>query len=447
MRILVILPPCIPSYFNAGHHLPLFQVGAYLRTIPGVDQVQCIDAGALNYTWKEIGDLLVQNKYDVIAIMNDFDTIDGIKRFVNSVRILSPETKLITFGRMSKQIPDFFQRYNIDAIVHSGDYEAGVEVYLKYLMGKTRNTPGVSAKNRAGWTVTGKGVFLDSDKWVLPDIKEIPYAAYDNLYKKDENKFCGIPDRRELVVPVGRGCPIGCDFCDVPVMQGLRERRLTVDRTVSYIRESFEAEPFDYVTIYCPTFTLDREWVIEYCHKLVEQGPRYPWKCVTTLYHLDEALVDLMARSGCVRISIGLETLDLKCSSGSLPGIKRHTEEQFDQVSNWCFSYGIELNCFVILGLPGGNVEGAKYTIKRVREKNCRVRPTIYTPYHMMRSDMDDETIVTFNRQQFVEGILNEKEACELYDLIFGYEPSPTKVMDHIPKTHAGMVNQWASHG
>ncbi|MDE1478910.1 hypothetical protein KKJ01_11875 [Xenorhabdus bovienii] len=31
MRILLLIPPYIPSYFNAGHHLPLFQVATYIR--------------------------------------------------------------------------------------------------------------------------------------------------------------------------------------------------------------------------------------------------------------------------------------------------------------------------------------------------------------------------------------------------------------------------------
>ena len=31
MKILCLVPPYVPSYFNAGHHLPVFQVAAYLR--------------------------------------------------------------------------------------------------------------------------------------------------------------------------------------------------------------------------------------------------------------------------------------------------------------------------------------------------------------------------------------------------------------------------------
>jgi len=434
LRILSIWPPHIPSYFNAGHHLPVFQVGAYLRTLSGVKEVKCVDAGALNVTWKDLGDLLLQEEYDLIAVMNDFDAIDDLKRFIKYVRKLSPKTKIITFGRLSKQVPDFFKKFDLDAIVHSGDYEAGVAAYVRYLQKEETEPPGVYVRTDGQWSnVKIAGTFLEADQWVLPNVEEIPYLHYDFMYRRDENKFCGIPERRELVVPLARGCPVGCEFCDVPKMQGIRERRLTVERVISYIEDSFSKAPFEYVSFYAPTFTLKRKWVVEFCEALIRKERKYPWKCVTTTYHLDEELVKLMARSGCVRISIGLETLD-PGAKDSLPKIKREAEEKFESVADWCLKYGIELNCFVILGLPGESVEGAQYTIRRVREKKARVRPTIYTPYHLMHAGMDEEEISSFNRQLFVDGIVTEEDAMQYYRIFFGKEPSPTQVMRKIPK-------------
>ena len=47
MKILTIIPPHIPSYFNAGHHLPVFQVATYLRRNMPSDNVQALDCGLL----------------------------------------------------------------------------------------------------------------------------------------------------------------------------------------------------------------------------------------------------------------------------------------------------------------------------------------------------------------------------------------------------------------
>ena len=67
MDILCIIPPYIPSYFNAGHHLGVFQVAAYLRKNSKAAKVVAIDAAALNITWKEICDVLTGEIMDICS--------------------------------------------------------------------------------------------------------------------------------------------------------------------------------------------------------------------------------------------------------------------------------------------------------------------------------------------------------------------------------------------
>ncbi len=430
-RILVVWPPNVPSYFNAGHHLCVFMVGAHLRRCADVSLVRAIDAGALNGTWKDLGDLLFEG-YDVIAVANDHDAVDGLGRLIDYARALSPGSSIVTFGRLSQEVPGFFRRYDLDGIVESGDYEAGVGAFVDWVRaGGAGTLPGVAVRAADGWQApSGPGRWLDVATWPLPDIREIPYEAYDRLYVRDANKFCGIPERRELVVPVARGCPVRCAFCDVPQREGIRERRLPVEVVMRYVEESFAAAPFEYVAMYAPTFTLKPTWVRHLCQELIARGARYPWKCTTTLYHLSQDLVEVMGASGCVRISVGLETLD-PGGWNALPPLKRTYEERFDAVAAWCRASGIELNCFVILGLPGTSVAGAQHTVQKVRAAGARVRPTIYTPFNELRADMDEATVARFNRQLLADDVLAE-EAATLYALYFGHEPRPTRVTEGI---------------
>ena len=431
LKVLVIWPPHVPSYFNAGHHLGLFEVGAYLRGLAVVGEVRCVDAGALNYSWKDVGDLLFES-FDLIAVMNEFDALEGIGRLVRYARELTPRARLITFGRLSSTVPRFFERYDLDAVVHSGDYESGVAAYVHWLSRGGDAPPGVAVRAASGWCQpTARGVFLEPSAWVLPDISEIPYDAYSRMYASDQNKFCGIPDRKELVLPVARGCPVGCEYCDVPLREGLKERRLPVKTALEYIEASFAKGRFEYVAMYAPTFTLNRPWVEEFCRELIARGSRYPFKCTTTVHHLNEPLIALMARAGCVRISVGLETLD-PAPRDTLPSLKRTAEERFTEVSGFCTTHGIELNCFVILGMPGSSVEGSRHTVDRVRESGGRVRPTIYTPFHDLTPDMDEATVQAYNRQLFLDSMPAE-EAAQLYPLYFGKEPRLTRVMDRVP--------------
>lgn len=441
MRVLVTWPPHVPSYFNAGHHLPTFTVAAYLRSQG--HEVDALDAGALNYSWKEFADRVFQGRYQAVVVMNEYDVVEGVRRAADYVRALLPEAFLVTAGRLSLQNPRFFRSLELDAIVASGDCEAGVAHALRWAAeGRPSVTglPGVLVRDAQGWhDPSGPGIWMPAQEWRLPDVDEIPYQAYESLYRKDQNKFCGIPDRRELVVQVARGCPVGCSFCDVPPMQGLRERRLTVATTLGYIRDAFTRQPFEYVAFYAPTFTLDKRWVRELCAAFREEPRSYRWKCTTTLHHLDEDLVRAMGEAGCVRISVGVETFEDPAAE-ALPRVKRKVRDRFEQVLSWCDAAEIELNCFVIVGLPGSTPEGARRTMEVIRAAGSRVRPTLYTPYDQMRADMSERELSAFNRQTFVdpsEVAASGHSPGEFLSLLYDVDDYATPSTGRIPVTAA----------
>src|SRR2546429_2264551 len=91
-RVLVVRPPEVPAYFNAGHHLPLFLVAAYLRGKPGVERVDALDAAALNVTWREVGDRLYDGQYDVVACMDDLGEVPSLDEITARARAVRPDT-------------------------------------------------------------------------------------------------------------------------------------------------------------------------------------------------------------------------------------------------------------------------------------------------------------------------------------------------------------------
>lgn len=431
--VLVIWPPDIPSYFNAGHHLSVFMTAAYLRRARPGWEVTAIDAGALNVHLKSIADTLYQGEFDLVAVANDLDALSGLPRFTEYVRELLPNARIVTFGRLSSMHSDLFTQLDLDGIVWSGDYECGItEAVDLVASGEWQPRPGLRVRLGTSWSEpTIPGQALSPEDWALPDIREIPYEAYGRLYARDEAKFCGIPERRELVVPVARGCPVGCSFCDVPSIFGLRERRLPVETAVAYIDECFAAAPFEYVAFYAPTFTLHRSWVMELCEHLVRGHTRPKWKCATTIRHLDEALLSQMGEAGCVRVSVGLETLE-GAGQETLPRQKRYAEEDFRRAATWCDNAGIELNAFVIVGLPGTSVEGTARTIEFARSVGARVRPTVYTPYVEMPAGLSIAQASRYNRQFLHDP--GGHDPADWYRFIFGSGFGVTAVQNRIPR-------------
>jgi anaerobic magnesium-protoporphyrin IX monomethyl ester cyclase len=439
LKILVAWPPQVPSYFNAGHHIAVFLVSSYLRNAHPQASVTAIDAGALNYTWKEIGDLVHNGEYDLVVVVNDFDNFDDLPRLIRYIRALSPTTKILTGGRLSALAPVAFTTFDVDALVVGGDLEPAVAGYVAWLQGERDNVPpGTWIRDDGQWSRGRAGQALGAEEWALPDVREIPYASYDRMYARDQNKFCGIPQRRELVVPAARGCPVNCSFCDVPSLQGLPDRRLSVDRTIGYIERCFAEHPFEYVAFYAPTFTMNRRWTELLCQELIARGSPYPWKCATAVAYLDRPLLSLMARAGCVRVSVGVETLD-PGGFPELPRRKRNELHRYQDLATICRDVGIELNCFVVVGLPGTTLAGNVTTVEEVRRLGARVRPTAYSSLERLRAATTREDLTEFNRQLLhPSDIADVEDRLAMHSLVFGDETWTTRVMDRIASRERG---------
>ncbi|WGD37593.1 radical SAM protein [Lysinibacter sp. HNR] len=436
MKVLVVWPPHVPSYFNAGHHLTVYTTSEMLRSeFPEIDLTSA-EFGLLNLTWKEIGEQIYQSSPDLVIIINDFDTVDNLDRFIEYIRSLAPGCHVITGGRLSMEAPLVFRQFDLDGIVTGGDVELGFYEYVSWMLSEQSPTQlvGIDVRDGTHWIKASAGRRFLPGTWPLPDVSEIPYHDYDRLYSRDQNKFCGIPERRELVVPVGRGCPINCSFCEVPTVQGLRDRRLSAKRIVDYIETAVETRPFDYVSFYAPTFTFDRKWTLEFCAEMERSSCNLPWKCATAIPHLDAELMKRMAESGCVRISVGLETLE-PGGLETLPRKKRTEIMRFEELNNNAHEFGIELNFFIMVGLPGTTLEGTRATVKAAQEVGARVRPTVYADLDELRRCQHKEDLWRFNRQ-LLGFSSNERSNKQYpwYEFFFGVDPHVTSVMNKIPQ-------------
>jgi anaerobic magnesium-protoporphyrin IX monomethyl ester cyclase len=401
-RSLVLWPLQVPTYFNAGHHLALYQVAGHLRRSEPEREVDVLDGAVEQLTWKDLVVRLVRNDYEFVAIQCDLEGLEGTERTIACIREIRPQARIVSFGRTAGMVPHVLRGFDFDAIVESGDFETGVAAAQQAFREDAPTAPGVALRDGAGvWRAPLiPGRRLNAVDWYLPLPDEIPHARYESLYSDDTRRFSGLPRQRELVVPVARGCPVGCDYCEVPVVFGRRETRIDVSRVLGYAEACFRQATFDYISFYAPTFTLDRRWVMELCVRIGKRLGRVRWKCCTTLSHLDEQLVLEMGRAGCVRISVGLETLE-EPGLRALPSAKERGAQRLADVVRWCTEAGIELNCFVIIGLPQTTASGTEATIRAVHDLGARTRPALYTDWRELTPGLPEYALVRVNRQVF----------------------------------------------
>ncbi len=106
---------------------------------------------------------------------------------------------------------------------------------------------------------------------------------------------------------------------------------------------------YDYLWIADDSFTLDTEFLRNFCHILIEQRVDIKWSCLSRVRSLDISLVSLMHRAGCDKVFMGIEsgndrTLQLMKKNITTAEV-RVAVQLFKQV-------GIKTAGFFIVGYP-----------------------------------------------------------------------------------------------
>ena len=340
--------------------------------------------------------------YDIIAILNRVENVDAVRRAIKYCKDLTPSTKILTYGQASNYIPSYFTKYSLDAIIHSGDWELIIKKFVNYVKGvhHLKNLNGLIIRKGNNWVKTGEGERLPPNKWGFPALDLLPLEDYNKIYEKEKN-ISGIRGKKELSLTVSRGCPYNCIFCPAPKIDGSVERRRSVNSVINFVTNSFSKYDFDYVSMFSPTFTLNREWVVEFCSKVVKNSLELKWKCVTTINDIDEKLIKIMSDAGCFRIGFGVESLEKEPQKNIGKFI---SEKKLEKIIKTCLKYNITPLCFVMVGIPGQTKDGVRHTIKKIYEMGGESRLSIYTPYYKLNDNMSEREILSFKRM-----IINHK--------------------------------------
>jgi radical SAM superfamily enzyme YgiQ (UPF0313 family) len=175
------------------------------------------------------------------------------------------------------------------------------------------------------------------------DIASLPTPRYDLLGDRPYNRF---------PVQTTRGCPWRCDFCASNVMlrQAYRKRPVeAVVRDVEAVR-ALRKRPF--VEFADDNTFVDKAWGKELCRRLLPL--RLHWFTETDVSVADDPeLLDLMRRSGCRQVLIGLESPN----QDALEGVELHANFKARRAAGAAEAvrrvqeHGITVNGCFVLGL------------------------------------------------------------------------------------------------
>jgi radical SAM superfamily enzyme YgiQ (UPF0313 family) len=214
---------------------------------------------------------------------------------------------------------------------------------------------------RPAWTVAGtplddvKGlawrsageIRVNADRPFLRSLDDLPMPEH-HLLPLDRYRTPLIKGPYTFIV-TSRGCPAGCTFCIKHVSYQntvrLRAPALLVEE-MRLLRDL----GVQHVHMYADLFTVQREQVVELCRRVIEADLKLTWTCNSRVDYVDEEMLGLMGRAGCMLIAWGLE-------SGNESILKRahkgYRLEQAHAALRWARAAGIKNWGYFILGLPG----------------------------------------------------------------------------------------------
>lgn len=193
----------------------------------------------------------------------------------------------------------------------------------------------------------------------VEDLDTIPFPARHLLPVQGKNIFAYKErywEGETTCLLTMRGCPYKCGFCTAG---GERVRYRSVDNVVAEIEHVIDTYGIREFRLSDDTFTLNRKRLLQLLPRMKECN--IYWRASVRAYPLDPELLELMADSGCVELSYGIESGDQRVLDRVNKGI---TLEQSRNAMKWSKEAGITVRALMIAGLPGETPESAYKTIE-----------------------------------------------------------------------------------
>lgn len=315
-----------------------------------------------------------KNKFDIIGVgfcagYYQYRKIIGLSKIVNASQ--NKSSMYVLGGHGPSPEPEYFLRKTGAAVVVIGE---GEETFKDLVDGKRlKDIDGIAYMEDGNF-------FLNKRRKLIKDVDAIPFPKYD-LFPMEYYRLVRVSgcDPTDFIAPVlsGRGCKYKCNFC-YRMDKGFRARSTeSILEEIALLQRNYN---INYINFADELFMSSKDRVHSACEEFVRSGIKFKWNCNGRLNCADAETLNVMKRSGCVRINYGIEAIDNdvlrnmnKCLDVEtiVKGIENTLKEEIDIGYN------------VIFGNIGDNKETIKKGVEFLLKYNtCEyrtIRPV--TPY------------------------------------------------------------------
>ena len=206
-----------------------------------------------------------------------------------------------------------------------------------------------------------QGETIIQNPWrpLVEDLDALPIPDYGLIHGWKAKRGKGV-----VSIATSRGCPFNCSFCSVIILFGRKHRVNSVDRVMAEIRQN--GLQANHIFFCDDNFTANRARTKELCERIIKEGLKLEWSAQVRVESAkDPELLDLMAKSGCFAVFVGLESINpatLKAynKSQTVEGIK-------DCVVNF-HRHGINVHGMFVFGAEEDHYQVIRDTVKVSRQ-------------------------------------------------------------------------------
>ena len=350
------LPESINQVKGILPPLGLLYIASYLEK-HGYE-VKILDIEALNLTSEEGRELILKEKADIVGITSSTSTLLGS---FEAAKFAKESGAVVVLG--GPQI----NAYPIESTSHPFiDYSIlgeGEETMLELTQAIEKNDKG-KIETIGGLVYKKGGEVISNGARITEDLDKLPFPSWHLL---DLDKYdCIISEKPFITMITARGCPFQCGYCfKQPADKKYRMR--SAKNVVDEIEECIKKYKIKKVMFYEDTLTLKKDHVREICNIMIERKLNIKWEAPTRVDCVDEDLLMLMKKAGCIRLRFGVESGDPRI----LEVMKRTTRlETVEKVFKICDKIGIETFAYFIIGYYSETPESMDRTINFAQKIN-----------------------------------------------------------------------------
>lgn len=212
----------------------------------------------------------------------------------------------------------------------------------------------------------GGNILFTGDADPVYDLDSIPPPAR-HLLQMDKYTIGTMEGTKKFTTIMSvRGCPFKCIFCSTKVF-GSRFRKRSPRLVVDEIKSIIDKYGIRHFMFLDDTLTLEKNHILTICDLIYKEKLNITFEGSTRANLVDEEIISRMAKAGLIRLSFGLESVDMNIRKIMRKEVPLESYIVANKLTN---KYGIETLNSCMIGLPGETLETVKNTLSFLRDSH-----------------------------------------------------------------------------